>query len=149
MPTSLRQRKIALMESSSGLDPRSVVSSSHETKLNQLLAALPDVELRRLLPHLEYVEMPLGLVLYESGGVEKSVYFPTSTIVSLLYVMGNGDAAEIAVIGNEGMVGISLFLGGGIDAKPSCCAKRRQGFSGESPDGCDRGRSQTAEGWAD
>jgi CRP-like cAMP-binding protein len=100
------------MESSSGLDPRSVVSSSHETKLNQLLAALPDAELRRLLPHLKYVEMPLGYVLYESGGVEKNVYFPTSAIVSLLYVMANGDAAEIAVIGNEGMVGISLFLGG-------------------------------------
>ena len=112
MPTSLRQKKISLIESLSGLDPRSVVSSSHESKLNQLLAALPDVELRRLLPHLEYVEMPLGLVLYESGSVEKNVYFPTSVIISLLYVMINGDAAEIAVIGNEGMVGISLFLGG-------------------------------------
>jgi len=56
--------------------------------------------------------MPLGLVLYESGSVEKNVYFPTSVIISLLYVMINGDAAEIAVIGNEGMVGISLFLGG-------------------------------------
>ena len=128
MPTSLRQRKIALMESSSGLDPRSVVSSSHETKLNQLLAALPDVELRRLLPHLEYVEMPLGLVLYESGGVEKSVYFPTSTIVSLLYVMENGDAAEIAVIGNEGMVGISLFLGGGSTPSRAVVQSGGRGF---------------------
>jgi CRP-like cAMP-binding protein len=128
MSTSLRQRKIALMESSSGLDPRSVVSSSHETKLNQLLAALPDIELRRLLPHLEYVEMPLGLVLYESGGVEKSVYFPTSTIVSLLYVMENGDAAEIAVIGNEGMVGISLFLGGGSTPSRAVVQSGGRGF---------------------
>jgi len=94
-----------------------VVPSSHESKLNQLLAALPDAELRRLLPHLEYVEMPLGDVLYESGSIEKDVYFPTSAIISLLYVMNNGDAAEIAVVGKEGVVGISLFLGG--DSTPS------------------------------
>jgi CRP-like cAMP-binding protein len=128
MRTSLRQRKISLTESSSGLDPRSVVSSSHETKLNQLLAALPDAELRRLLPHLEYLEMPLGCVLYESGAVEKSVYFPTSAIVSLLYVMANGDAAEIAVIGNEGMVGISLFLGGGSTPSRAVVQSGGRGF---------------------
>lgn len=56
--------------------------------------------------------MPLGKVLYESGKTEHYVYFPTSSIVSLLYVMKNGDSAEIAVVGNEGLVGISLFLGG-------------------------------------
>ena len=89
-----------------------MVAGSHEIKLNLLLAALPHAELRRWLPELELIEMPLGHVLYESGGTEKNVYFPTSAIVSLLYVMKNGDAAEIAVIGNEGIVGISLFLGG-------------------------------------
>src|SRR3984885_6943584 len=128
MPISPRQRRVSLTESSPGLDPRSVVSSSHETKLNQLLASLPDLELRRLLPHLDYVEMPLGCVLYESGGVEKSVYFPTSTIVSLLYVMENGDAAEIAVIGNEGMVGISLFLGGGSTPSRAVVQSGGRGF---------------------
>jgi CRP-like cAMP-binding protein len=80
---------------------------------NTLLAALPRAEWDRLLPHLEPVEMPLGQVLYESGRVLSHVYFPVSTIVSLLYVMENGASAEIAVVGNEGVVGIALFMGGG------------------------------------
>jgi CRP-like cAMP-binding protein len=79
---------------------------------NYLLAALPDPELQRWLPQLEHVEMPLGQVLYESGGTLSHVYFPTTAIVSLLYVMENGASAEIAVVGNEGIVGISLFMGG-------------------------------------
>ena len=91
---------------------RRVVASSQEIKLNLLLAALPDAELKRWLPALELIEMPLGHVLYESGATERNVYFPTSAIVSLLYVMQNGAAAEIAVVGNEGIVGISLFMGG-------------------------------------
>ncbi len=73
---------------------------------------MPDAQLKAWLPHLELFEMPLGEVLYESGKVEHHVYFPTSSIVSLLYVMKNGDSAEIAVVGNEGIVGISLFMGG-------------------------------------
>jgi CRP-like cAMP-binding protein len=77
-----------------------------------LLAALPDAERQRWLPQLERVEMPLGRVLYESGGTLSHVYFPTTAIVSLLYVMENGASAEIAVVGNEGIVGISLFMGG-------------------------------------
>jgi CRP-like cAMP-binding protein len=77
-----------------------------------LLAALPDAERQRWLPQLERVEMPLGRVLYESGGTLSHVYFPTTSIVSLLYVMENGASAEIAVVGNEGIVGISLFMGG-------------------------------------
>ena len=89
-----------------------VATSTHETKLNLLLASLPASELKLWLPDLELIDLPLGKVLYESGGVEKYVYFPTSGIVSLLYVMKNGDAAEIAVVGNEGIVGISLFMGG-------------------------------------
>jgi CRP-like cAMP-binding protein len=77
-----------------------------------LLATLPDAEAQRWLPQLERVEMPLGQVLYESGGTLSHVYFPTTAIVSLLYVMENGASAEIAVVGNEGIVGISLFMGG-------------------------------------
>jgi len=79
---------------------------------NHLLAALPDAEWQRWLPHLERVEMPLGQVLYEAGGTLSHVYFPTTAIISLLYVMENGASAEIAVVGNEGIVGISLFMGG-------------------------------------
>jgi CRP-like cAMP-binding protein len=79
---------------------------------NHLLAALPDAEWQRWEPHLERVEMPLGQVLYEAGGTLSHVYFPTTAIVSLLYVMENGASAEIAVVGNEGIVGISLFMGG-------------------------------------
>ena len=67
----------------------------------------------RLAPQLERVALPLGAVIYESGGEQSHVYFPASGIVSLLYVMHNGAAAEIAVVGNEGMIGIALFMGGG------------------------------------
>ena len=84
---------------------------------NRLLAALPDAEWQRWLPKLEAVPLPLGSVLYESGGTLSHVYFPTTAIVSLLYVMESGASAEIAVVGNEGLVGISLFMGG--DSTPS------------------------------
>jgi CRP-like cAMP-binding protein len=83
-----------------------------DVKLNRLLAALPHAQFMNWLPNLEPWDMPLGQVLYESGKAEHFVYFPTSAIVSLLYVMKNGDSAEIAVVGNEGLVGISLFMGG-------------------------------------
>lgn len=79
---------------------------------NALLAALPDEDYARLLPDLEAIEMPLGHVLYESGAKMRHVYFPTTAIVSLLYVMEDGSSAEIAVAGNEGIVGVSLFMGG-------------------------------------
>ena len=80
--------------------------------MNQLLAALPDSEWLRWQSHLEAFHMPLGQVLYEPGATLSHVYFPTDAIVSLLYVMENGASAEIAVVGNEGIVGISLFMGG-------------------------------------
>src|SRR5664279_5070490 len=83
-----------------------------DPKKNHLLAALPETAWKRWLPQLEKVEMPLGQVLYESGSTLSHVYFPTDSIVSLLYVMENGASAEIAVVGNEGIVGISLFMGG-------------------------------------
>lgn len=89
-----------------------LIASPHEIKRNQLLAALPDAELSRWLPQLTLIDMPLGQVLFESGRVEMNAYFPTSAIVSLLYVMENGDSAEIAVVGNEGMVGVPLLMGG-------------------------------------
>ena len=76
------------------------------------MAALPDTEWQRWQPQLEAVEMPLGHVLYESGVTLGHVYFPTTAIVSLLYVMESGASAEIAVVGHEGVVGISLFMGG-------------------------------------
>ncbi|MEP7056366.1 MAG: Crp/Fnr family transcriptional regulator [Caldimonas sp.] len=88
------------------------MTSSPDPHQNRLLAALPDVEWQRWLPLLELVEMPLGAVLYESGAELSHVYFPTTSIVSLLYVMEDGGSAEIAVVGNEGIVGISLFMGG-------------------------------------
>ncbi len=81
-------------------------------KNNRLLAALPAQDYERLLPHLERVPLKLGLALYESGGQQGHVYFPTDSIVSLLYVMKDGASAEIAVVGNEGLVGIALFMGG-------------------------------------
>src|SRR5687768_7534991 len=79
---------------------------------NHLLAALPADSQARLFPHLELVELPLGEVLHESGGLLRHVYFPTDSIVSLLYVMESGASAEISVVGNEGLVGIALFMGG-------------------------------------
>ena len=96
-----------------GLEPNTPVNTlSPDPTENHLLAALPDAEWQRWLPQLERVEMPLGQVLYESGVTLSHVYFPTTAIVSLLYVMENGASAEIAVVGNEGIVGISLFMGG-------------------------------------
>ena len=81
-------------------------------KQNRLLAALPAADYERIAPHLELVSMPLTEVLYESGKKLRHVYFPTTSIVSLLYVMEDGASAEIAVVGNEGILGISLFMGG-------------------------------------
>ena len=83
-----------------------------DARKNLLLAAISEDELARWWPQMELVEMPLGQVLYESGKALDYVYFPISAIVSILYVLENGSSAEIAVIGNEGIVGISLFVGG-------------------------------------
>jgi CRP-like cAMP-binding protein len=84
-----------------------------QPRQNLLLASLPDAEWQRWKPQLELVDLPLGKALYEAGEQMKFVYFPTSGIVSLLYVLNSGASAEIAVVGNEGLVGISLFMGGG------------------------------------
>jgi CRP-like cAMP-binding protein len=84
----------------------------HDPRQNHLLDALPAEERARLFPHLELVPMPLGEAVCEPGVQMRHVYFPTTSIVSLLYVMEDGASAEIAVVGNEGIVGVSLFMGG-------------------------------------
>jgi CRP-like cAMP-binding protein len=86
--------------------------ASNTPKRNRLLAALPEESYQGLVPSLEPVLLPLGMALYESGGAQGYVYFPTSSIVSLLYVLEDGSSAEIAVTGCEGLVGIALFMGG-------------------------------------
>jgi CRP-like cAMP-binding protein len=88
------------------------MTASYSPRQNRLLAALPAPDYARLEPHLKLVQMPLGTVLYESGILLNHVYFPTTSIVSLLYVMADGASAEIAVVGNEGVIGVSLFMGG-------------------------------------
>ncbi len=99
-----------------------------DPKENHLLAALPPAEWERWQPQLECAEMPLGAVLYESGSVLSHVYFPTTAIVSLLYVMENGGSAEIAVVGNEGIVGVSLFMGGDSTPSRAVVQSAGQGF---------------------
>jgi CRP-like cAMP-binding protein len=104
-----------------------MVARSDPTE-NHLLEALPAEDRRRWLPQLEWVDMPLGEVIYESGGTLSHVYFPTTSIVSLLYVMENGGSAEIAVVGNEGIVGISLFMGGESTPSRAVVQSAGQGF---------------------
>jgi CRP-like cAMP-binding protein len=95
---------------------------------NHLLAALPSAEWQRWLPQLERVDLPLGKVLYESGSRLTHVYIPTTSIISLLYVMEDGASAEIAVVGHEGIVGISLFMGGESTPSRAVVQSAGQGF---------------------
>ena len=88
------------------------MAAVRDPRENHLLASLPEAEWQRWLPMLEPVDLPLGKVLYESGRVLSHVYFPTTAIVSLLFVLEDGGSAEIAVVGSEGVVGLSLFMGG-------------------------------------
>ena len=89
------------------------MNTPQDLRGNELLAALPSDVLRRLAPHFEWVSMPLGQVLYRSGETPQYVFFPTTAVVSLLYVSENGSTSEIAIVGREGLVGISVFMGGG------------------------------------
>jgi CRP-like cAMP-binding protein len=98
---------------------------------NRLLAVLPAAEVERLHPHLELVPMQLGGVVYESGSRLDSVYFPTTSIVSLLYVMADGASAEIAVLGNDGIVGVALCMGG--ETTPSRGIVQSAGFAYRLP----------------
>jgi len=103
-----------------------VASGKHSPKQNHLLAALPANDYARLLPDLELVPMPLGWAVYEAGGKLGYVYFPTTCIISLLYVMEDGASAEIAITGNEGLVGIALFMGG--ETTPSRAIVQSAGY---------------------
>jgi CRP-like cAMP-binding protein len=102
-------------------------SESYSPAQNHLLAALSVAERERIDPHLELVPMPLGRVLYESGDTLMHVYFPLDSIVSLLYVMENGASAEISVVGNEGLIGVALFMGG--ETTPSRAIVQSSGFA--------------------
>jgi len=101
------------------------MSLPHSPSQNHLLAALPAAEFARLAPHLELVPMPLGESLYEPGERLQHVFFPTTAIVSLLFVLESGASAEIAGVGNEGVLGISLFMGG--DSTPSSAVVQTAG----------------------
>lgn len=100
---------------------------SHTPRQNRLLAALPAAEFERMSSHLELVHLQLGEVLYESGDKLRHAYFPTNSIVSLLYVMENGSSAEIAVVGNEGMLGVALFMGG--ETRPNRAVVQSAGYA--------------------
>lgn len=99
-----------------------------DSKANFLLAALHPADRARWLQDLEFVKLPLGLVLYEANDTRTHVYFPTTAIVSLLYVMEDGSSAEIAVVGNEGVVGVSLFMGGGSTPSRAVVQSAGHGF---------------------
>jgi CRP-like cAMP-binding protein len=101
--------------------------TAHDPRQNHLLAALPASDYERLLPDLELTAMTLGDVLYESGSQLGHVYFPTTSIVSLLYVMEDGASAEIAVVGNEGIIGVALFMGG--ETTPSRAVVQSAGYA--------------------
>jgi CRP-like cAMP-binding protein len=103
------------------------MSRTPHPEQNQILAALPPAERSRLFPHLRLVEMPLGMVVYESGATLRHMYFPASCIVSLLYVLEDGSSAEIAVVGIEGAIGVALFMGG--QTTPSRAIVQSAGFA--------------------
>jgi CRP-like cAMP-binding protein len=100
----------------------------HDAKRNRLLASLPDADWQRWRPQLERVALPLGQVLYESGDTLSRGYFPTTAIVSLQYVTENGATAQIAVVGNEGIVGIPLFMGGGSTPSRAVVQSAGEGY---------------------
>ena len=109
------------------MDRKRGVAGRHTPKQNHLLAALPAADYERLLPDLELVPLRLGSAVYESGGHLGYLYFPTDSIVSLLYVMENGASAEIAVTGNDGLVGIALFMGG--ESTPNRAVVQSAGYA--------------------
>jgi CRP-like cAMP-binding protein len=104
-----------------------VAPAQHSLHQNHLIEALPAADYDRLAPHLELISMKLGDVLYEPGVRLRYVYFPTTSIVSLLYVMEDGASAEIAIVGNEGILGISLFMGG--ETTPSRAVVQSAGYA--------------------
>ncbi len=105
-----------------------VTAAPQTPKLNQILAALPAADYKRLLPALEPVELPLGHVLYEPDVAMTHAYFPISGIISLLYVMQNSESAEIAIVGNEGVIGVALFMGGDSTSSRSVAQNAGAGY---------------------
>lgn len=99
---------------------------------NRLLAALPPQDMERLQPHLEFAPLPLGWAVYESGNTQAHIYFPTTAIVSLLYVLEDGASTELGVIGNDGVVGISLFMGGETSPSRAVVQSAGHGFRMEA-----------------
>jgi len=112
MAANKPRRRIGKASSLPPNDSSPVEAPAHTPQQNHLLNALPSSDYERIASHLELVPMRLGEVLYESGVQLRYVYFPTTSILSLLYVMEDGASAEIAIVGNEGILGISLFMGG-------------------------------------
>ena len=108
------------------LRARKLPGTRDDALQNHLLDALPGADYDRLKPHFEHVALKLGDVLYEPGGRMRYVYFPTTAIVSLLYVMADGASAEIAIVGNEGILGVSLFMGG--ESTPSRAVVQSAGY---------------------
>lgn len=104
-----------------------LVPLAHEPRQNHLLGALPTPDFERMQRALKLVALPLGQVLYESGSRLRQVFFPTTSIVSLLYMMADGASAEIAVVGNEGIIGVSLFMGG--ETTPSRAVVQSAGYA--------------------
>jgi len=103
------------------------MSIAHDPCQNYLLAALPAADRERVSKKLKLVSLPLGDALYESGSRQRAVYFPTTAIVSLLYTLADGASVEIAVVGNEGIVGVSLFMGG--ETTPSRAVVQSAGYA--------------------
>jgi CRP-like cAMP-binding protein len=99
----------------------------HDPRQNGILAALPGPDYQRLLPHLELIELPLGWIISESGDHVKYLHFPTSGIVSLIYDLEDGSSSEIAIVGNEGMIGISIYMGG--ESMPSSTEIQCPGYA--------------------
>lgn len=107
------------------------MTAAHDPRQNHLLAALPGTDLERVSKNLKLVELPLGESLYESGSRQRAVYFPTDAIVSLLYTLADGSSVEIAVVGNEGIIGVSLFMGG--ETTPSRAVVQSAGYAYRLP----------------
>jgi hypothetical protein len=122
------------------------VSGRHSPKQNHLLAALPAADYERVLPDLELVPLPLGWAVYEAGGKFGYIYFPTTSIVSLLYVMEDGSSAEIAVTGNDGLVGIALSWVG--KARPAAPWYKAPATATASGQWCSKGSSSKAASYS-
>jgi CRP-like cAMP-binding protein len=127
MATGRQRRAVRAASSRPSGGPKATTIAAPTPHQNHLLDALPASDYDRLASHVEHLELKLGDVLYESGARMRYVYFPTTAIISLLYVMKDGASAEIAIVGNEGVLGISLFMGG--ETTPSRAVVQSAGYA--------------------